>query len=447
MNASIGFKEVKAGPDMDTGPGAHRGLHEILLYLARVHGPRYVVRYIKSGRATYFCGLPADVKAVLALGHRDTRNLLHPLLGNGLFTAETSSEHDRVKRIVSSILGRSRIGDFVPVLKDTIRAGVQKHFHSGGNFASDAMFHVAHSLSVSANCAFVFGADVPVSVVDAVSSVLSAVRSLITKTDDKTDNTVADSDPMLMLQKAKQDIRLHMKEMVDAPSASRVTPTPLLHDLSDRMLAEGYSEEDVFCELLSLLGSGLETTGATIFWAIYELTKNTEALRNLMGWLIARSTSLGALEERDTPLDHVISETLRLYPSGWVMYRRAPRDIVLDDGGLIPKSATACVSPFVTHRLFADWESPEDFAPSRFLSTGCDGRTIAQQYRFFPFGGGVHRCVGARLAMISISIILAELLGKYAISCENSDGIYSIGGLALEPKGDADFKVVRYGSV
>jgi cytochrome P450 len=64
----------------------------------------------------------------------------------------------------------------------------------------------------------------------------------------------------------------------------------------------------------------------------------------------------------------------------------------------------------VIHRRPDLWPSPMQWLPDRFLG---DGRPRAGT--FFPFGGGVRRCIGAAFASFEARIVLAEMARRFVI--------------------------------
>ncbi len=66
------------------------------------------------------------------------------------------------------------------------------------------------------------------------------------------------------------------------------------------------------------------------------------------------------------------------------------------------------VSPviYLVHRHPDVWPEPERFRPERFLGTR------PSPFQFFPFGGGVRRCIGAAFATYEMKVVLAEVLRR-----------------------------------
>src|SRR5207247_1749788 len=67
-------------------------------------------------------------------------------------------------------------------------------------------------------------------------------------------------------------------------------------------------------------------------------------------------------------------------------------------------SVSACI--YATHHRPDLWPEPERFMPERFLAARPSPNT------FFPFGGGVRRCLGAAFATYELKIVLAEVLSR-----------------------------------
>ncbi|PZG24432.1 cytochrome P450 [Micromonospora craterilacus] len=107
----------------------------------------------------------------------------------------------------------------------------------------------------------------------------------------------------------------------------------------------------------------------------------------------------------------VLDELLRLYPAGWIVPRRAVAADVL--GGVrIDKGATVILSPYATQRMTAYWgPDAEDFDPERFAPGRADTERHRQAY--YPFGIGMHRCLGEHLFHLEALLIVASLLSKF----------------------------------
>ena len=176
---------------------------------------------------------------------------------------------------------------------------------------------------------------------------------------------------------------------------------------------------------------------------MYELSRHPTDQDRIRAWIANCAIPVSEFTMRhDTPVAELILETLRLYPSGWAMFRETEDALELEPGVTISAGSRICVSPYVTHRLPDLWPEPESFAPARFA----DQASLAQaysQFRFFPFAGGVHRCIGEGLALMVIGMVLSELLMQFDLSCEIEEPLKTLNKLCLEPAGSANFVLHR----
>src|SRR5262249_29163384 len=159
-------------------------------------------------------------------------------------------------------------------------------------------------------------------------------------------------------------------------------------------------------EMFTLLVAGHETTATSLSWAVHRIVTHAEVRARLLAEL-GDVVGRGPLRPEHLPrleyLDATIRETLRLNPILPVVGRRlvAPMRIGRRDlpAGVI---ATPCI--YLTHRRADLWPEPERFNPERFIGAR------PSPYAFFPFGGGVRRCLGMAFALYEMKIVLAEML-------------------------------------
>jgi cytochrome P450 family 135 len=153
------------------------------------------------------------------------------------------------------------------------------------------------------------------------------------------------------------------------------------------------SDRDLRDELVTLLVAGHETTAALLAWAVHELARHPSAQERLArgeeGWA-----------------DAVVTETLRLHPPVPLVVRRL-RESLSFDGFALPAGVTVAPCTAVVHRRGDVWPEPYEFRPQRFAGARPPAAT------WFPFGGGVRRCLGAAFAQFEARTVLAELARAY----------------------------------
>ena len=159
-------------------------------------------------------------------------------------------------------------------------------------------------------------------------------------------------------------------------------------------------------ELMTLLVAGHETTATGLAWALERLVRHPDKLERLR---------VEAETGEEEYLDAVIKETLRLRPVIPIVVRqlRAPVEI---GGYRLP--AGARVAPCITlvHRSEDVYPDPHAFRPERFLEQP------AGTYTWFPFGGGVRRCLGASFAMFEMKQVLTAVVRQLELTPPRARG-------------------------
>jgi cytochrome P450 len=189
--------------------------------------------------------------------------------------------------------------------------------------------------------------------------------------------------------------------------------TDILALLIDARDEEGraMSDQELRDELFTVLMAGHETTATSLAWIFYHVLPRADVLDRLRAELARvvgdgpiRAEHLGALEY----LDAVVKEAMRLTPVISFVGRRlhAPMRI---GGVALPAGVVASPCMYLTHRRPDVWPEPLRFRPERFLGL----RPSPQA--FYPFGGGLRRCLGAAFATFEMKIVTAQVLMRTAL--------------------------------
>ena len=87
---------------------------------------------------------------------------------------------------------------------------------------------------------------------------------------------------------------------------------------------------------------------------------------------------------RLTQTQHIVDETLRLYPPGWMLGREATEPLELG-GYRVAKGTTVFMTAYAIHRDPRWFDDPDAFRPERWA----DGLLHRiPRYAYFPFGAG-----------------------------------------------------------
>ncbi len=217
----------------------------------------------------------------------------------------------------------------------------------------------------------------------------------------------------------------HLIEERRKPQTAQHDLLSLLLEAQDEESGQGLSDRQVRDEVFTLLFAGHETTANALTWALYLLSHHPAVellLHEEVDTVLAGQTPtvehLSALPYTRM----VLEETLRLYPPGATIPRRAIAADVIG-GFAIPANSLVVITPYVTHRHPDFWKQPEVFDPERFTP-----ERVAARHRFayFPFGGGPHLCIGQHFAMMEAQLVLAMIAQRYRLSL--------VAGQRIEPK-------------
>jgi len=173
---------------------------------------------------------------------------------------------------------------------------------------------------------------------------------------------------------------------------------------------EGMDEEQLISELLILLFAGHETTGSTLSWLLYLVAANPQVYGKLAG-IIANIDMIDA--PRDSYINAIINEGMRLYPSVWINERVAIKDDQFGDFSY-PAGTSILTYIYGMHRYEGYWDDAPIFKPERFLTP--EGTIDKNVKHYLPFGGGPRMCVGNNFAMAEMAFTLYAIFKTFHIS-------------------------------
>jgi cytochrome P450 len=179
----------------------------------------------------------------------------------------------------------------------------------------------------------------------------------------------------------------------------------------------GMSDEQIRDEALTLFLAGHETTANALIFTWYLLSQNPAAERKFHAELDALYPPGDAPKPEDyTRLKYteaVLAEAMRLFPPAWGTGRLAIAEHEIG-GYRIPKGSLVLVSMFVMQRDERFWENAGEFQPERWLKENAV-KEAGQKFIYFPFGGGVRRCIGEQFAWMEGVLLLATLGRKWKL--------------------------------
>nr|AAG49298.1 putative flavonoid 3'-hydroxylase [Callistephus chinensis] len=179
------------------------------------------------------------------------------------------------------------------------------------------------------------------------------------------------------------------------------------------------SDIEIKALLLNLFAAGTDTSSSTVEWAVAELIRHPELLkqaREEMDIVVGRDRLVTELDlSRLTFLQAIVKETFRLHPSTPLSLPRMASESCEVDGYYIPKGSTLLVNVWAIARDPKMWTNPLEFRPSRFLPGGekPDADIKGNDFEVIPFGAGRRICAGMSLGMRMVQLLIATLVQTF----------------------------------
>ncbi len=198
----------------------------------------------------------------------------------------------------------------------------------------------------------------------------------------------------------------------------------------------GMSDEAIRDQLRTLLFAGHETSAVVLAWALHFVMRSPTVYRRLIEELDALGPDASAEQIARLPyLVAVIDETLRMRPVTVDVFRLLRKPWRFGDWQL--PAGTAVSPAFLLVHFREDlWPEAERFKPERWLSGDRPGPSV-----YMPFGGGVHRCLGAAFSQFETAIMLGVLLRELEFEPTEREVEWSRGVGVLTPIGGVRMRV------
>lgn len=247
----------------------------------------------------------------------------------------------------------------------------------------------------------------------------------------------------LRYQRAVRDL----DRMVARIIAARRSGEKAGNDLLDMLLearddtGRGMDDHQLRDEVTTLLLAGFDTTALALTWAFVLLAQYPGVEARLHDDLQAvLGGRLPTMEDapRLRYVEHVVAETLRLYPSAWAIGRDALRTTDLG-GQRVEKGMSVLFSPWAFHRDPRFWEQPDVFLPERWERNDAP----RHRYAYLPFGGGQRVCIGASFAQLEATLVLATIAQQFRLELvEAGRAVEPWPVVTLRTRGDVPMRLV-----
>ncbi|KAL5035915.1 hypothetical protein BDEG_23874 [Batrachochytrium dendrobatidis JEL423] len=227
---------------------------------------------------------------------------------------------------------------------------------------------------------------------------------------------IADNSPAL--RETADYMRLTVKKVIDERDAScesELSKDPLHMDVLERLLNSRtgdlvLSEEEIISEIIGFIIAGYDTTASTMTFIIFQLCIHPEIQTKLVTDICEIYSKLDKDIDMENImhfeyLDWVIKEAQRLDSVLQNVMRVSTNDIQLM--GYEFKAGTQFMLRIADiHRDERYWKDPLRFNPDRWAEPCVPGT-------FLPFGDGAFKCIGQKMAMVEIKVVMIHLLREF----------------------------------
>jgi cytochrome P450 len=193
-------------------------------------------------------------------------------------------------------------------------------------------------------------------------------------------------------------------------------------------------------ELLTLLLAGHDTTSLALTYTWYLISNHSQVKNELEKEL---ETVINGTTPSSDDLDQlkyceqVLTEAMRLYPPVYSVLREPKYDVEFGNYR-IPSDSKLMLSQWAVQRDSRWYDNPELFNPNRWTH---DQSTDRPQFAYFPFGGGIRRCIGEELAIIESKMIIGTIAQQYRLETVSDQPLNFSPSLTLHPKNPIEMKV------
>ncbi len=340
-----------------------------------------------------------------------TREALAPFLGNGLLTSD-GDLHRRQRRLMQPAFHPYRIENYARLMIRHIE-------HAISGWVDGMQMNVTETvvaLSLGVVTEALFGEDASEAAGDLHQMLHLMQQAQAAEFDPQRHDATrrAEFERDLRAAVGKIDQRIH--GLIARRRAGGSGGNDLLAMLlaaTDISGEGGMSDQQVRDEVITLFIAGHETTSVTLTWAFWLLGKDQSVYDALIsevdGSLGDGVPTPAQLMNLALPMQ-IIRETLRLYPTAWILFNRLATTTTKLSDIPVMSDEIVMVSPYAVQRSAHHFEHPDAFNPGHFAE-GWEKRR--DKFSYFPFGGGARICIGQHFALMEASSLLAMMAQRF----------------------------------
>jgi cytochrome P450 len=400
-----------------------------------------IVQFPLGRRLAYLISDPDDIRHVLSRNAANYRKGIGvdesaPLFGEGLLSVAGDRWREH-RALLQPAFQSANLERFASLVTTFVNAAIAQWRLRSANGAPVDIAAEMSRLALCIVCKMLFGVDL-----QARASRIVADLELVGDWAMRRTGALLALPPRLSIA-AHPSVRAALKRVnrLAAEIAAQIDRTGEGHEQDFASLlccmhrpgrSHAEAERRIRDEIVTFLVAGHETTAATVSWAWYLLCKHPEAMAKLRAELHVELKDQSPTYQQLTRLRYtrmVVDETLRLYPSVWMITRRAVSDDIVG-GYRVKAGSDLLVNVYSLHRHPRFWPDPNAFRPERF-----DGDLKqAANAAYWPFGAGPRACVAGRFGMAEAMLIIASIALRARFKLVSSQ-VEAEPGLVLRPRG------------
>uniref|UniRef100_A0A0D9X601 Cytochrome P450 n=1 Tax=Leersia perrieri TaxID=77586 RepID=A0A0D9X601_9ORYZ len=229
----------------------------------------------------------------------------------------------------------------------------------------------------------------------------------------------------------------------------------LSHYIDDPIFRDDAGEPtDLFIRsFINFLVALRDPISSALPWLVYNLATHPQAVSALRDELAPIAEGKSSTDGSDAtiifdPQDtrHLVYqkaalfESLRLYPVGPIERKSVVADDVLPSGHTVRAGDTVLVSVYGMGRLEDVWGTDcREYRPERWLTDDGDGGGNCKlrhvpSYKFMPFNTGPRSCLGKRIAVATITPVVATLFWNFDVEVMDSHAVESKLSIVMQMK-------------
>jgi cytochrome P450 len=405
--------------------GSEESLDRLRDYFARF-GDLYRVFAPARGVYNYVINHPEDVKRVMLTNHRnytkgEGMDRVKILLGNGIMTSEGAFWR-RQRRMMQPSFHRRVIDQFSSLIHEVNHKYEQRWATAAARGEAVNISSDTSELTLEIVLRSIFGTDL-----------------------EKLEQQLGQNPFEVVAKQSNRDLKFAFqfrslaKLVLGLIKTRRESEQEHFDFLSmlmltrDRETGEPMGDRELIDEVLTLIVAGHETTAAALTWTWYLVSQHPEVAEALQAESDRQPADgvLGLDAAENLSFTHqVLQESLRMYPPGWLLTRRAVEADELGGYAIAPRT-DVFISPYLLHRHPEFWSEPEQFKPERFAAVDTAER---HKFAYIPFAVGPRHCIGENIAMFEMLVHMHLMTRRFRLKRATDEPIEFEAQINLRPR-------------